>query len=79
MKAHVFSQFMPLTSRRRAFEAKNFKHVTFCPMLCVEDYHKLTKTKFLIQSPLDEPTLPPPQALVASWESHDLARACGIL
>ena len=24
-------------------------------------------------------TLPPPQALVASWEGHDLARACGIL
>ena len=23
--------------------------------------------------------LPPPQALVASWEGHDLARACGIL
>jgi hypothetical protein len=48
-------------------------------MFCHMCYHKLIQTQFLIQSPLGNLTLPPPQALVVSWEGHDFERACGIL
>jgi hypothetical protein len=50
--------------------SKNFSHLV---------YEKSEVKERLFQSLSIVFVLPPPQALVASWEGHDLARACGIL